>query len=257
MRDLFLLQYLVQEPAYSHLTVQFFIYTILHLTPSIKHQSISPFSSRAQTQIPSRTAQPTMADQPLDTWSCCKCHSSNVIALTTQCPIFPCKHNMCNSCRRGPPSPTLGCAAPLFPTSPPPQYSYSSSRYPSYVATGATSEYSIPRPLQPMQPSAPPRQYGLGAAVPSSLAARPQRGMSSNPYGGGGGGGGSGYGSGYGSVYGRGTGRNPYSPHMSLGRPDMSGWWKCCQDGWLNNPALVGNVCSRDRHQKCDWCEKY
>ncbi len=52
-------------------------------------------------------------------------------------------------------------------------------------------------------------------------------------------------------------------PHPQNGyptRPDMRGWWTCCQCRQTNNPRLAPERCSGDPdclHYKCDWCTVY
>jgi len=49
----------------------------------------------------------------------------------------------------------------------------------------------------------------------------------------------------------------PYRTHThnasAPSRPSMAGWWYCCRDSHLNNPALCGGrcLCGHDRCEKC------
>ena len=40
----------------------------------------------------------------------------------------------------------------------------------------------------------------------------------------------------------------------TMAGPPMVGWWYCCNDGNLNNPALCGGRCTTCGHVKCDYC---
>ncbi|KAJ0416423.1 hypothetical protein BJY00DRAFT_234795 [Aspergillus carlsbadensis] len=40
-------------------------------------------------------------------------------------------------------------------------------------------------------------------------------------------------------------------------RPDMIGWWLCCQCGNLVNPTLSNGQCPSCGHEQCSYCSPY
>lgn len=213
-------------------------------------------------------------------WSCCECKASNIVPNATRCPL--CSHDKCEHCHEGPPSPER---------SPSPLFSSSKSRYisphPSSYHATTTLDFPISRPVQPSLPSVTPQQYALGAGPPPPPG--PRRNIHDNNGGGGGGypsASAPGYPSasafGYSPIstsgsasnsragrYSESGGRTGYgqsftpSSQISDGRgrdrkrPDMRGWWKCCQDGFVNNPELCPVLCATGDHRKCRNCTIY
>lgn len=205
-------------------------------------------------------SQPSMQQpappHPPPTWTCCECKSTNLSANATRCPMSQCAHDRCRFCRSGPPSPRLGSPGPLFSSSRPLQsFSPSFSQYP-YTNIATPTNFPIPRPYEPSQPSAPPRHYALSALSPPP---GPRR----DPY----------YNSG-GPTSASGQAWYTYSEEStcyaspprtvdsgigraslpSSARPSTLGWWKCCQDGHWNNPDLCPVMCATDGHRKCSRC---
>lgn len=220
------------------------------------------------------------APQP-PTWSCCQCKAANLLANATRCPMPSCAHDKCQSCREGPPSPRLGSPDPLFSSGQPrfiPSYGPSSN----YTYSIPINDCSTPRPMQPAQPSAAPRQYPLGAFPPPVPGLRRNNTHNSTS---GGHPSTSAYGyssvsaSGYPPVSASGFIPNSRAAHFSNSggmagytqssfasppikggsgrhgrKPSMKGWWVCCQDGYENNPDLCPELCAMGDHRRCSQC---
>lgn len=226
-----------------------------------------------------------MAAPPPETWTCCKCKATNLTANATRCPEPKCAHDKCDDCHKGPPSSEPGSPGLLF-ASAQPRYMSSHASSSQYPYSTMSNGFSTPRPMQPSQPSIMPRQYELGAYPPPP----PPTGLRRNTYNNISGGylptsalgyssvsasgyppssassftsnygaasfSGSGRRTGYGRSFtasapiGGGSGRNGV-------KPDMTGWWVCCQDNHLNNPALCPVLCGTCNHQRCGRCRVY
>ncbi|PMD12966.1 hypothetical protein NA56DRAFT_652109 [Hyaloscypha hepaticicola] len=39
-------------------------------------------------------------------------------------------------------------------------------------------------------------------------------------------------------------------------RPNLRGWWICCQEGRQVNPNIWGDICPDCSHSKCDYCTR-
>ena len=222
-----------------------------------------------------------MAAPPPPTWSCCQCGAANLLANATRCPMPLCAHDKCPSCHEGPPSPRLGPPGSLFPSGQP---RFISSYGPSshYTYSTAINDCSTPRPMQPSQPSAAPRQYPLGAYPPPAPGLRRNNTHNSTS---------DGHpltsAHGYSSVsasgyppvsasgftsnsraaqYSNSGGmagytKSSFAPPPTNGgsgrngsRPSVRGWWVCCQDGYENNPDLCPEMCAMGDHRKCPRC---
>lgn len=177
-----------------------------------------------------------------DVWSCCQCKAPNLVAIApTACPI--CTHTRCGSCSTGPPPQELGSPGPLFPS----QHHRSGHSHYTLSPPSNQTHYRFASPTSYTPPSAPPRHASLG----TSASARPSstRGPSYDSYG-----------SIPGSQYalqqwprGARVGSESHNPQVCAPQP-MTGWWKCCRDGHINNPILNPERCLNDNHKICCYC---
>lgn len=209
--------------------------------------------SKYPPSTPSIPPFPMAAQQ--DTWTCCLCGSTNVIDLTTRCPIPPCPHKMCTYCPRGPPPRTLGPPGSLFPSS---GYRPSPSPSPFYQSTSMTYTTSaIPTqlPIQYSHPSSAPLRHASLASPQLSRQSSNNSGItggvssyrqySQHP---------SGVMGGNGRISSARDGGGGGRSGVGFPRPPTHGWWRCCQDGHVNNPDLCPVMCVTDGHRKCSKC---
>lgn len=174
----------------------------------------------------------------MDVWTCCVCKIPNLMATAPACPI--CTHTRCGYCVRGPPPQELGSPQPLFPS----QYHGRGQSYYTPSPSSNETHYRLSTPPFYTPPSAPPKHASI---VTAANTRRPlsTRGPSYEP-------------------------QYPLQRQMRRARggfdshnipiftpPSMTGWWKCCHDGHVNNPSLSPEKCTLDGHIKCGYCHSY
>ena len=176
------------------------------------------------------TAIPRTFVNMADVWTCCQCNSDNLIANAPEvCPI--CSHVRRSCCKTGRPTFSPSSSTPpyyanTYPNTPSNGYrnskpTYQSSRYHHTQHNAASTIACTPR-------------YIASTYSPSSTSSYNPSNSSSSAT----------------SVY----HTNPYPGNYTYARPDMRGWWVCCDCKQANNPALAPEMCPADGHKKCGSC---
>lgn len=167
----------------------------------------------------------------MDVWTCCQCRGTISTAIAPErCPR--CKHTRCISC-------TVSSSDPAADSSTSKAGGAMPSTYRTEQAQGLPETYLAVRMYEAPVPTIPypafPSSSSPNQSLPPSTA--PQY-PNANPV----------------SLFEPRTLPRGRGDRSTMAVPPMAGWWYCCCDHSLNNPALCAGRCTTCGHVKCDGC---